>query len=419
MSPDRVEKIDTLIIGAGLIGSSVAMHLAQKGVSNIRVIDFDLEGSLSSSELNAGGVRATWTQDINIEVSKSSIEYFEKVREDVGYLDCGYLWLCSEDRVSEVEKSRDRQVALGWEVQQWGVSELQKQVPFIDKTQGIGCAFFAPKDGLVNPNLLKMHYREQARNLGVRFDDRVFVTGFEYLEKSESGGVDCHAQKYPQDLDVEVRKTVLTGGSPGDGVSPTAVRYRAQRVINCAGPWAPEISRLLGYTCPSQPIRRQISIFDCRDVDLSEYGMIVDTSGVYFHPEAMNGLAGFAIANEPPGLNFDYDGEDFFMERIWAPLYERSTQFERLKHLTGWSGLYEVSPDHSAIVGRVNQGEAGRYGQIYEAHSFSGHGAMQSYSAGLGLAEQIVEGRYETIDLSPLSGDRVVDERWIVEGSMI
>src|SRR5690349_3424288 len=91
-----VQKVDTLIVGAGVIGSSVAMHLSQRGLQNIRVIDFDLEGSLSSSELNAGGVRATWMQPINVEMSKRSIEFFSTVAEEIGYRACGYLWLHSE-----------------------------------------------------------------------------------------------------------------------------------------------------------------------------------------------------------------------------------------------------------------------------------------------------------------------------------
>ena len=92
------EKVETLIIGAGVIGSSVTMHLAQKGMTNIRVIDFDLEGTLSSSELNAGGVRATWVHPLNIEMSKLTIEYLAQHAEDVGYRDCGYLWLHRPDR---------------------------------------------------------------------------------------------------------------------------------------------------------------------------------------------------------------------------------------------------------------------------------------------------------------------------------
>ncbi|MEK6580330.1 MAG: FAD-binding oxidoreductase [Bdellovibrionota bacterium] len=191
---------------------------------------------------------------------------------------------------------------------------------------------------------------------------------------------------------------------PGDSETVN-VEYHAERVINCAGPWAARIASILGYESPCVAVRRQVSIFDCRDVDLTPYGMIVDTSGVYFHPEATNGLAGFATPGEPGGINFNYDGDTFFMEKIWPALFERSTGFERLKHVTGWAGHYEVSPDESAIVGDVDLVPASR-GKLFEAHSFSGHGVMHSYAAGKALVEKIVRGKYETLDLSALSARR-------------
>ena len=135
-------------------------------------------------------------------------------------------------------------------------------------------------------------------------------------------------------------------------------------------------------------------------MDLTPYGMIVDPSGVYFHPEASNGLAGFANRDEPEGVNYQYDGESFFTENIWPALYERASGFERLKHLTGWAGLYEVSPDESAIIGAAPGAP-----RVWECHSFSGHGLMHSYAAGLAIAERIV-GRPASIDVSSLSGAR-------------
>src|SRR5262245_37523540 len=90
-----LEEIQTLIVGAGVMGSSLAMSLAKLGMTQVRVIDFDLQGSLSSSELNAGGVRAAWGEPINRTLSKSSIDYFSTVTEEVGYRACGYTWLHS------------------------------------------------------------------------------------------------------------------------------------------------------------------------------------------------------------------------------------------------------------------------------------------------------------------------------------
>ena len=410
----RVEKVETLIVGAGLMGSALAMHLARLGVSGVRVIDVDLEGVLSSSELNAGGVRATLSQSVNILLSKLSIEYFQTIADEVGYRACGYLWMRSPEAMPGGQRLRERQVGLGWKVEEWDVAQLKRHLPFLDKTDGIAGAHFAPNDGLINPNLLKLHFREEAKRLGVRFDDRTRLVGAEY----GSSGVRVRCESFSR-LDTDERLFELTDGVSGrKAAAVETVIYEAARVVNSAGAWAPMVARRLGYACPSEPVRRQVCIFDSRDVDLTPYGMIVDPSGVYFHPEATNGLAGVATP-EQAGFNFEYDGARFFEELIWPVLYERSSKFERLRHLTGWAGLYEVSPDHSAILGRVEQGDAGRSGRVFEAHSFSGHGVMQCHAAGLGLAELMVKGRYETLDLSVLSGSRFEQGKLISENAVI
>ncbi|MCC7440334.1 MAG: FAD-binding oxidoreductase [Bdellovibrionales bacterium] len=403
----------TLVVGGGLIGSSVAWHLARLGAENVHCVDFDLEGPLSSSELNAGGVRASFSQPVNILCSKLSIEFFASVAEEVGYRPCGYLWLVSPERLEAHHAARRRQQELGWASEVWDVAELKRQRPFIDRTEGVAEALFVPRDGLVNPNLLKNLYRARAKALGVTFHDRILVRSAEH----GADGVRVAVERHEPSLSLEARAEVLSGGSAPEASAQAS--FLAGRVVNCAGPWAPAVAKALGYRSPSHPLRRQICIFDCRDVDLTPYGMTVDTSGVYFHPEATNGLAGFADPAEKPGASFRYDGEEFFMEKIWAPLYERSSGFERLKHLTGWAGLYEVSPDETAIVGKVEANGLGRASRIFEAHSFSGHGAMHSYAAGVGLAELIVRGRYETLDLRPLSAQRFETGAEIHEGAVI
>jgi glycine/D-amino acid oxidase-like deaminating enzyme len=408
-------QVETLIIGAGVVGSSVAMHLAQLGMRDIRVIDFDLEGSLSSSELNAGGVRATWVEPINIEMSKLSIEYFAANAEEVGYRPCGYLWLHKPENLERALKARETQLKMGWPVEVWDIPTLQSHAPFIDKTEGIGAALFSPRDGLVNPNLVKNHFRARARALGVSFDDRTMLRAVE-LTPDGTSKLKLMTERFESVMSHETRLAVLSLQGQIEGRK--RVTYRAQRVVNCAGPWAGHVAGLLGYSSPVHAVRRQVTIFDSRDVDLTPYGMIVDTSGVYFHPEATNGLAGFA-APEAPGINYNYDGESFFEEMIWPALYERSTQFERLKHLTGWAGLYEVSPDECAVIGAAHGGNVGKSGHVFEAHSFSGHGLMHSYAAGRALAEKMVKGRSEIVDIEPLSAGRFETGRLIHENLII
>lgn len=415
-----VQEVETLIIGAGVIGSSVAMHLAERGMTGVRVVDLDLQGSLSSSELNAGGVRATWVQPINIIMSKVTIDYFASVADEIGYRACGYLWLHPEERLKAAAAARERQLALGWPVEAWDVAELRRRVPFLDKTDGIAGAIFAPRDGLVNPNLLKNHFRERAKAKGVIFDDAMRVMGAAY-EASSASPIKIICEHRPGGFSLDERTQILSASTfkAQEMKEGARVEYRASRVINCAGAWAPFIASLLSYSCLSFPVRRQISIFDCREVDLTHFGMIIDTSGVYFHSEAANGLAGFASYGEAHGVNYSYGGEEFFMENIWSALYERSTAFERLRHLTGWAGQYEVSPDECAILGQVKLGEAGRSGRVFEAHSFSGHGVMHSYAAGRSLAELITRGRFETIDVTELAADRFESGRLIKENLVI
>jgi glycine/D-amino acid oxidase-like deaminating enzyme len=192
------------------------------------------------------------------------------------------------------------------------------------------------------------------------------------------------------------------------------VHLEGRRIVNAAGAWASRLAKLIGYDTPVFAVRRQVSIFDVRGFDMSPFGMMVDTSGVYFHPEATSILGGYADHEEKEGWNLNYDGESFFQEKIWMPLYNRSTVFEQLKHLTGWGGLYEVSPDQMGVLGRVEG-----FSNVYENHGYSGRGAMQSYAAGRGLAELMHTGKFQTLDLAGMNGERFRKGALLPEGLLI
>ena len=164
-------------------------------------------------------------------------------------------------------------------------------------------------------------------------------------------------------------------------------------------------------------MRRQISLVDVHaedlapGVELDTLGMIVDASGLYFHPEGPHILAGYSTPNEAPGFDFDYDGVDFFEAEIWPRLAARASSFERCGHVRGWAGLYAVTPDCSGIAGQV----AG-FGNLFEAHSFTGRGVMQSYAVGCAMASLVTTGAWEEVDLSALTRSRFRDPKdWVVE----
>ncbi len=185
----------------------------------------------------------------------------------------------------------------------------------------------------------------------------------------------------------------MTEDGPGEAEPGRIFELVADTIVLASGAWSPIALKMLGLRNYSEPIRRQICLVDNRATNLANYGMIVDTSGVYFHNEGVHILAGYSPPDEPPGYHFNYDGEPFFQNEIGM------SSMERLRHVTGWAGLYEVSPDRSAIVGLAAA-------RVYEAHSFSGRGVMQSYGAGEALAELIATGRYGALDASALSRDR-------------
>ena len=152
------------------------------------------------------------------------------------------------------------------------------------------------------------------------------------------------------------------------------------------------MAELMGAPVPCRAVPRQLVLAASREVDLSPYGMIVDTTDCYFHGESGEMiLAGYSPPGDPPSYDFAHEGVEFFEREVWPRLAARVSAFDRLGYAGGWTGLYELSPDHSALLGAV----AG-LSNAYEIHSFSGRGVMQSWAAGLCLAELIATGAYRT-----------------------
>jgi sarcosine oxidase subunit beta len=409
-----IEHYDVIIIGGGLIGSSAAMHLAARGVSSIGLLDVDLGGRYSSSELNAGGVRATFRNGINVALSKASIDFFETVAEEVAFDQKGYLWMYDAGGWPGAEE------ALGLQNDQFGLGirtmappEITAYCPYLDQLDGVAGATFSPRDGLLNPNLLKTLYRTRARqHAGTGFQlrnytyvtaidpeaDKVVVTGLHFQEFSPAGD--------------EAVKAILCDALPPENSAP--VRLTADLVINATGAWAARSAPLYAHAVPVKPVRRQIAIAHARDIDLRPYGMFVDTTGVYFHREATHILTGFADRGTEVAYRFKYGGPEWFEETIWPALAGRMSRCAEMRHRSGWSGLYEYTPDHSGVLGF-----APRQSRIIEAFGFTGRGAMQSYAAGRGAAELAVARRFETLDLTALAPTRFERGELVRESQII
>lgn len=419
-----MDDADVLIAGGGIIGTSVAWALARRGVTGIVVVDLDLAGVYASSELNAGGARATWWQPVNIASCAATLDFFREHRDEFGFRECGYLWLY--DDPSLYRRARDliaTQNAFGLEVEAVPAAEIGERFAILDRSldELVG-ATWSPRDGLINPNAVRRWYRREAESLGVRFLDRHYVSGVT-TRRSDDGlrrvsAVDV-VEVRPGDPtgDEGLVEGILTTHSVPRHQTLSELRMGCDAVINCLGAWSPIFSAKIGVHDVTEPVRRQICLVDVREedlpegVDLGAGGMIVDASDLYFHPEGSHILAGYSTPEEPPGFDFSYDGREFFEASIWPRLAHRASTFERCGHLRGWAGLYAVTPDRSGIAGAVSG-----FSNLYEAHSFTGRGVMQSYGVATALAELIDTGRTTKIDIAPLSRDRFTDpNRWVTE----
>ena len=370
------------------------MALGERGL-RAALIDIDLSGRLSSSERNAGGVRATWWQPVNIALGRESIRYYESIRDQVGFRQKGYLILYDDARWAEALRMLPIQHDLDHPIEAISPAEVARRVPEIDRFDGIAGATFAAGDGLINPNLLKMHYRERAIERGAELIDRSYV----YAIDTGIDGVRLGCWQGSKPLDDEQLVRMLSQDQSGDPALGRTIEIAAAAVAITVGAWAPNVLKMIGLDSPTQAVRRQVCIVDCRATTLASYGMFFDTSGVYFHNDGPHILAGYSPPAEPPGYSFRFDGEPFFLEEIWPRMFARASCFERLRFVNGWAGLYEMTPDRSGIVGRARE-------RVFEAHSFSAHGVMQSYATGQALADLIANGSYGKFDARALSRDR-------------
>ena len=406
-----------------MIGASIAAALVARGVQDVCVVDLDLHGRYASSELNAGGVRATWWQEVNVAACRDTIGYFEQHADEFSLRQSGYLWLYDRPELfAKALERRTLQERLGLEVQELDAAEVKRRFPLLDRNMDeITGATFSPRDGLVNPNAIRRHYREQAEAGGARFLNRHYIEGVETVEREpgvRSVNLVHIAEVAKGDANDESR--VIEGILTRHHIPPEAAldhpSLAADVVINALGAWSPIFSSKLGVRDFAVPVRRQIAMVDVherdRAVEYADYGMVVDASNLYFHPEGPYMLAGYSPPADPSGYDFGYDGETFFVEQIWPRLAHRASTFERCGHVRGWAGLYAVTPDCSGIVGRVPG-----FANLIEAHSFTGRGVMQSFAVGRGVAELVVDGGYGSLDLSALAGTRFTrgPAHWVVE----
>ncbi|TCP28698.1 glycine/D-amino acid oxidase-like deaminating enzyme [Scopulibacillus darangshiensis] len=383
---------DIIIVGGGVMGSSIAYNLLNDSYDGkILVFERDPLYEFSSTPRSAGGIRQLYTTDINIQISRYSLQCYKAFPEtmaidgepaEIDFKQRGYLFLAKEDMMSHIEDQLVVQHKYGVPSEWLDKEALSKIIPELnvsDLAGGLYCA----EDGYLDPYSVMQGYMKKAKQLGARY---------------------MH-----EEVD-----TILTDRNGIMGIcTKKGEVFRAPIVINCAGAWVPNLSERIGAQLPILPLKRQIFQFDVQTPLDKPLPLTIDPSGIYFRHEGAALIAGFSEKVEP-GIDFHWD-RSYFIENMWPILADRISNFEQIKVNGGWAGLYSHNTkDQNAIIGGYPN-----INGYYVAAGFSGHGMQQAPAVGKGMSELIRTAKYDTIDLSPLRVGRFQDNDLIIEKAIV
>jgi sarcosine oxidase subunit beta len=370
-----MKRAEVAIVGGGIIGSSIAYHLAARGVKGVVVFEREEELGTGSTGKCAGGVRLQFSTASNVEMSRISIAALKRFEDELGqavdFKQNGYLFaLTDEDQLETFRGNAEKQKALGVPVEVITPEEARGIVAELRIDDLVG-ATFCHEDGIANPHAIVQGYARGAKRLGAVFLKPCEVTSMEVA----SGRV----------------ASVTAGGE----------RYDVGSVVNAAGPWAKVVASYAGIQLPVEPVRRQYFITKPLSWIPDTFPLLIDWgTGVYMHKESGGMLVGESDLNEPPSFHQQVDWD--FLATVSEHAIARVPRLEEAEIANGVAGLYEISPDHNAILGSVPGVE-----NFICANGFSGHGMQHAPAVGLVIAELLTEASARSVDLAPYAFDRL------------
>jgi len=313
---------DVVIIGGGIVGSSVAYHLTEAGCANVLVIEREERQGMGSTAKSMGGVRAQFATPINIKMSLYSIDLFSRFEEatghTAGYKAQGYLFVATSERHLDYLKANFQQQKICGvnNVEMVTREDIVRTVPQLIADDVVGGSF-CPTDGFVDPYSVMTGFAKRARERGV-------IT---WLETEVTG--------------IDVKSGRVAGVQTSRGYVST------HAVVNAAGPWASGVARLAGVDIPVEPLRRQIVKTESFSQLSAKLPMVIDmSSGFHFRPEGTSFLLAWPDPEQTYGFRTDFDYG--FIEKILTRAVSRVPQFAdvEVNPRRCWAGMYEMTPDH-------------------------------------------------------------------------
>ncbi len=378
------KETDVFIVGAGIMGLSIAYHLAKRGVRDVVVVD---RGYLAAgaSGRNGGGIRMQWSTETNVRLMQESVELCKRFAGELGVnvwlRQGGYLFLASTAAErARMEKNVALQNRCGVPTRMLTPAEARAIVPELDVT-GVECACYNPRDGIIFPWPFLWGYANQAAARGVEIHT---FTDVQAIEPGQDG--------------------FLVRTNRGD--------VRAKRVLDCAGAWSPEVARLVGVALPNRPHRHEILSTEPLKPFLGPMVSVL-RSGLYFS-QSMRGeiVTGITVEDVDDGT-VKMGSRLTFLTTLAREITRVMPRLASVRVLRQWAGPYDVSPDGNPIVGEVASVPG-----FHLACGFVGHGFMMAPVVGRYYGEWLAGGaRHEFFDrwrLSRFAEGKIEKEEMII-----
>ncbi|HEV1283960.1 MAG TPA: FAD-dependent oxidoreductase [Bryobacteraceae bacterium] len=384
-----LKSADVVIVGGGIVGSSIAYQLTLAGCRNVVILERESSQGKGSTGKSMGGVRAQFSTTESIRMSLYSIPFFRDFEQTMGhpsgYRAQGYLFVATAQRhLDYLRTNFEKQVAAGLTTASLvSRDDIVRMVPQLRSDDIIGGSFCST-DGFVDPYSV--------------------MTGFTLRAVDQGATLIRDAEVVGLTLDAKGIVSVETA----------QVSIATRTVVNAGGAWSAQIAKMAGVDLPVEPLRRMLVPTEPFDKVAHSAPMTVDMStGFHFRPEGLGLLMAWNDPDEKPGYKTNFDRG--FIEKILTHAVNRVPVFEELEvnPSRAWAGLYEMTPDHHPVLG------ASPVGGLYFANGFSGHGVMHSPATGKILADLVLKGSTDLIDAKLLDYARFAEGRQIEETAVL
>ena len=386
---------DVVIIGGGVMGASVAYHLACRGGISVTLLEREEQFGQGSTGRCAGGIRHQFSTEVNIRLSRESIKMMERfpeeIGQEIGLNQIGYLFVLDNDQdFAQFKRNVALQNSLGIESRVLSVDDIHRRVPLLN-LEGIVGGTIYERDGLADPNSIVQGYINKTRQLR-RANQATPITLLNNVTV------------------IEVR---LANGKVQSVVTNMG-EIATETVVITTGAWSAKIGEMIDMDIPIQPVRRQIAVTTpILELPSNFPFVLFFGQSLYFHPESGQSiLTGKSNNDEPVGFNTEVDRH--WTETHLLEAMQRFPLLERAGLLSEWAGLYEVTPDEQAILGKLPGVEG-----VVIAAGFSGHGFMHGPIVGKLMAEEILDGGAHSVNIDDLRYERFALGKDVTEYNIV